>query len=384
MTATRRAVLKTGAAMVLIAAAGAVGWALTRAPGAAREPWRAARDGFGDPRLDALAYAILAPNPHNMQPWRVRLEGDDALDIHCDLDRLLPETDPPNRQITIGFGCFLELLRLAAAEKGFRAETAYFPEGEPWPTLDERPIARVRFLADSAIAGDRLFAEALRRRTSRAPFDTGRPVAPSTLDAVTAESVAGVASAATSDPAQVETLRELAVDAWRIEWSNPPTRRESIEVTRIGKREINADPWGLALAGPMMEALNAAGSLTRAKMDEPGALAYDQSMRFYERACRTAMAFIWTTTANNTRRDQLESGRAWARMQLAANARGLSVQPLSQALQEYPAMAPLYAKAHDLLAGGEGRTVQMLARLGYADAPPPAPREPLAAKLIEA
>ncbi len=382
MASTRRTILKTGGAAVIIAAG--AGWALTRAPKEAREPWRAAADGFGDVRLDALAYAILAPNPHNMQPWRIELKDDGlAFTIHCDLDRLLPETDPPNRQITIGFGCFLELFRQAAAEKGLLAEFDYFPDGEPWPTLDERPIAHVRLLEGARVPRDPLFGEVLNRRTNRAPFDESRTIESSALDAINAASVSGIDAGATTDLVLVEELRALAVDAWTAEWSNAATRRESIEVTRIGKREINADPWGLALAGPLMEGINAVGLLTREEMDVTGSTSYEQSLEFYNKACRTAAAFAWTTTATNTRRDQLEAGRAWVRMQLAANAAGIAFHPLSQALQEFPVMAPHYEKAHQLLAGGDGRTVQMLVRLGYAKAPPPAPREALTAKLIE-
>jgi hypothetical protein len=44
-----------------------------------------------DIRLDALRYAILAPNPHNLQPWRFRLEGDDSVAILHDPERRLPE-----------------------------------------------------------------------------------------------------------------------------------------------------------------------------------------------------------------------------------------------------------------------------------------------------
>lgn len=384
MTATRRALLKTGSAFVVIIGAGAAGWALTRAPNAARRPWRKAEKGFGDPRLDALAYAILAPNPHNMQPWRIRLEGEDAFTVFCDPDRLLPETDPPSRQITIGFGCFFELLRQAAAEKGLRTDVDYFPEGEPWPTLDERPVAGVRVVADETVVRDPLFGGALRRRTNRAPFDTGRPVERALLDRIVAETVPGVDAAATDDQARVEELRALTSQAWEIEWRNAPTRREGIAVTRIGKQEINSEPWGLSLSGPLMEALRTAGPLTRKNMDIDGAMAYQQTMDFYDRACRTAMAFVWSSTATNTRLDQIEAGRAWVRMQLAANEHGISFHPLSQALQEYPAMSELYQKAHAMLADEDGETVQMLARLGYAKAPPPAPREPLSAKLIAA
>lgn len=110
---SRRALLKTGAASVIVFGVTGTWWVTTRPAKTARAPWRAASEGFGDPRLDVLAYAILAPNPHNMQPWRIGMGDGLEFTVYCDLDRLLPETDPPNRQITIGFGCFLELCRQA-------------------------------------------------------------------------------------------------------------------------------------------------------------------------------------------------------------------------------------------------------------------------------
>jgi len=382
MASTRRKVLQTGGAAALIISGLGGGWSATRAPKQAREPWRVAGESLGDPRLDALAYAILAPNPHNMQPWQIRLEGNDAFSVYCDLNRVLPETDPSNRQITIGFGCFLELFRQAAAEKGWRTEFDYFPQGEPWPVLDERPIASVKISKDKAVQRDSLFGGILNRRTNRAPYDN-RIVDGVILDAITAASVDGIDAIATSDPERVEELRALAVAAWTTEWQNPSTRRESIIVTRIGKNEINGNPWGLALAGPIMEAASLANALSREDMNVPGTTSFDQTLEFYNKACRTASAFVWTTTATNTRRDQLEAGRAWVRMQLTANQAGVAFHPLSQALQEFPEMAPYYKKAHNLLDGGEGRTVQMLTRLGYAKSPPAAPREALTTKLQE-
>lgn len=378
MSVSRRAVLITGGAAILVAGGA---WTLTRAPRAAQEPWRDAQKGFGDPRLNALAYAILAPNPHNMQPWRIELDGADSFQLFCDPKRVLPETDPPNRQITIGLGCFLELFRQAAAEQGYTTDFAYFPDGEPQPVLDARPIATVRIAKDENAQRDPLFAQALFRRTNRDPFDTGRSVSESALASVTSASVPGVNAFASSENSRVEELRALTVRAWEIEWGTANTRRESINVTRIGKSEINANPWGLALSGAAIEAVAAAGVLTRENMDKAGSTAYQQSIDFYDRACRSAMAFVWSTTPSNTRRDQLETGRSWVRMHLAANASGLALQPLSQALQEFPEMAGSYRDAHAMLAA-PGETVQMLARLGYTDPVPPAPREPLTSHLI--
>lgn len=70
-------------------------------------------------------------------------------------------------------------------------------------------------------------------------------------------------------------------------------------------------------------------------------------------------------------------------MNLAATGLGLGFQPLSQALQEYPEMAAHYAAIHTRLAP-QGGTVQMLSRIGDADQPPPSPRWPLDAKIINA
>lgn len=379
---TRRSLLKTGSgAAIVVLGAGAAGWALTRAPTRAREPWSKAGTSFGDARLDALSYAILAPNPHNMQPWRVRLDGEDRLTVYCDLSRLLPETDPPNRQITIGFGCFLELLRQAAAEKGLLAEVAPFPEGEPQPVLDSRPIAAVRLVPDTDVRPDPLFAAVLARRTNRSPF-RDQPVDRQAFAEIVAASVEGVVAAGAIEGERIEALRALARDAWRVEWGLDRTRRESIAVTRIGKAEIDAKPWGLSLSGPLLEGLGLAGMLTRENMDQAGKSAYEQSIDFYIKAADTAAGFVWTSTATNSRADQLAAGRAWVRMQQAASLAGVAFHPLSQALQEFSEMAPAYDRAHEMLAHAPGATVQMLARVGYADAPPPAPREPLEAHIV--
>lgn len=376
----RRAVLVTGAAAAVVAIG--AGWALSRTPRRAQQPWRAAQAGFGDPRLDALAFAILAPSPHNMQPWRLAFDGADGVRVMVDPTRLLPETDPLSRQIVIGFGCFLEMLRLAGAASGHRADITAFPEGEDGVLAGRRPLAAVRLVEDASVAVDPLFEAALTRRTNRAPYDQNRPVARADLNALAAASVAGVRAEASGDAAFVAELRALASEAWAIEWGYEPTRRESLVVTRIGKAEIDTEPWGLSLTGPVMEGLNAVGVLTLDAMDQPGSSAYDQSQQFYERACQTAMAFVWTVSATNTRRDQLDAGRAWVRIQLEAARRGVAFQPLSQPLQEYPPMAGPYARAHAVLAP-DGGTVQMLARLGYAASPPPSPREPLETKLLE-
>ena len=380
---SRRALLTTGTASAVLLGLGGTWWATTGPARTAREPWRIASNGFGDPRLDVLAYAILAPNPHNMQPWRIGLGEGGEFTVYCDLDCLLPETDPPNRQITIGFGCFLELCRQAAAEAGLRADIAYFPEGEPQPLLDERPIAHVELFEDASVRPDPLFSTVLARRTNRLPFDTARPVDPGTLTDLESGTVDGVEVLASADAALVEELRTLTTDAWRVEWDNASTRRESIEVMHVGRAAVDAKPYGLSIDDRLSSTLGKLGLMSSEALDDPESSAYRESFKFYERACQSAMAFAWSTTPTNTRRAQLEAGRAWVRTQLIANALGLSFHPLSQALQEFPEMAEHYKRAHELLSSNEGDTVQMLARLGYAPSVGPAPRQTLESRLVQ-
>lgn len=382
MAGSRRGFLKVMGAGGVILAAGAGGWALTRDPAQARAPWRmAGSERYPDPMRRALSCAILAPNPHNMQPWRVALHSDREATLYGDLDRLLPATDPMSRQIVIGLGAFLETLALAAAQEGLAAQIAAFPDGADDASLDARPVAHIRLVDDTDVRPDPLFAAVLDRRTDRTPYDLNKPVREEALAAIAAAGAAGgVASRCLADAGLVETLRDLTWRAWAIEVETPRALQESIDVMRIGRREIETAPDGLMLAGPLMEALSIAGVLTRAKMADPASVAFAQTRDFQKPLIETAMAYATIVTEGNARLDQIAAGRAYMRQNLAATAQGVCMQPLSQALQEYPEMAGPYAEAHALLAP-EGGTVQMLARLGYGKGAKPAPRWPLEAKL---
>jgi hypothetical protein len=90
-------------------------------------------------------------------------------------------------------------------------------------------------------------------------------------------------------------------------------------------------------------------------------------------------AFLWMVSAATNRTTQVDAGRAYARVQLAATALGLAMQPLQQALQEYPEQAGPYAAIHALLQAPPraAQTVQMWARIGHAAPVGPAPRRGL-------
>jgi hypothetical protein len=369
-------VLGTGGIILAATALGAGAWVTTRDPVEAREPWNQAGRG-DDVRVRALSYAILAPNPHNRQPWQVDLSEPDVATLYCDLDRRLPMTDPFDRQITIGFGCFMELFALAAAQEGYLADVELFPQGEPSPRLDHRPLARIRLLAGAA-QPDPLFAQILLRRTNKEPYDTARSVPAGDVEAVLAASGASAPlfAGSTLDQGLIEALRDLTWQGHEIESFTPRTLQESIDLMRFGKAQIIANPDGIDLGGAFLEGLSNLGLMSPAALADPTSQAFLQGMDIYRGLIFSAMGYVWLITDGDSRAEQIIAGRAHARMHLEATARGLDVHPFSQALQEYEEMNALYGQAKQALGARPTQTVQMLSRIGYGPAVNPSPRWP--------
>lgn len=360
--------------------AGGLTWAGSRGgmPESAIAPWQGPGEGLTDPRLRAAAVAMLAPNPHNMQSWTVRLHGDDRLSLHVDLTRLLPDTDPFARQILIGQGTFLELFRMAAAAEGWRAEMTLLPEGAfPPDRLDGRSVADIRLVRDTSLRPDPLFAHHRNRRSIKEVFDTGKPVSDSELAAVAAHAGDGFAFPTTRDPSRRQALRDLAEQALVKEIETPRTLKESVDLMRIGPAEVAANPDGIDLLGPMMWWGSRLGFVSRQDILTPGTQSFQVGLDMARDQAQSAMAFGWLVTPDNSRLSQLTAGMRYLRLNLAATAAGVAMHPMSQLLQEYPEMAELQRDFLDTVGIEKPQHVQMLVRFGHAERPGPSPRRPV-------
>jgi hypothetical protein len=375
----RRFIELVGGGAVLAATAPLAGCSTTYPPAVVRA-WQPPA-ATADVRTWMLAHGLLAPNPHNRQPWIADMRRDAEITLVCDAERLLPETDPFGRQILIGCGAFIELAVIAAAERGHRVRVDMFPDGEP--SLRELPgdraVARLSVTPDAALPRDPLFAQIRRRHTNKGAFDNGRTLPATVWQGLQkAATDRGLMVGAVTGDAAMANMRRITRDSFESEILTPRTYLESARLMRIGPTEVEQNRDGIPLMGTMVRLMSAVGAFDRFEVPERGSSNYKQTMDRWS-VYETGSGYFWIASRGNSRAAQLDSGRAYVRAHLQATAAGVDMHPLSQALQEFPEVRPQYDALRALLGVGDSATtVQMLARVGYgATAFGPSPRREL-------
>jgi hypothetical protein len=172
-------------------------------------------------------------------------------------------------------------------------------------------------------------------------------------------------------------LRAISVAAITTEMTTQDKLMESVRLMRIGHDEIDANPDGIPLSGPMIETTAALGLTSHESLADQKSTSSKIGLDGLVKIYGSVPAVAWIVSAGNSRAEQLEAGRLYARANLRATSMGLAMHPMSQSLQEYPEMAALYAAIHALLGVSGGARLQMLARLGHAPPVDPAPRWPV-------
>ena len=74
--------------------------------------------------MGLVASVARAPSLHNSQPWRFRLR-DNAIELHSDPERMIPEVDPARREMLIS--CGAALYGLCLGLRRLRLCTSYRP-----------------------------------------------------------------------------------------------------------------------------------------------------------------------------------------------------------------------------------------------------------------
>jgi len=326
----RRRILKIVGATVVVAGS-ALAWrafdqgVFSAGSGAAYEPWKnwQADDSLRPLRL--VRAAILAANPHNSQPWRFRV-ADNAIDVFADAGRNIGAIDPFLRELTMGAGCALENLLIAAASEGYAAEVTLPPDpGNP------AHAARI-LLSPGTRVVSQLYDAIPRRHTNRGPYEPGRSVPADALDALAAlgADLPGTRVIWFSTPEARARVGELIVAAAEAIVADRQQSADSARWFRTSWQQLQAMRDGITLDAQSLPPLvNATAKILPPLSQESADRAWLQATR--ERHVATAAAFGLITVPNA--RDnamRIRGGRLWQRMHLWATTQGLAVQPLNQ------------------------------------------------------
>jgi nitroreductase len=331
------------------------------------------------PLLKAISYGILAPNPHNTQAWRFRPLSDSAALLCIDERRLLPETDPPGRQIHIGAGCCIETLAIGMSTHGYATEVEYLPEGSHG--LEEygrKPVARVVLIPDGASTPDRLADFIPLRQTNRKPYQG---------PFLTPDELARIRSEAADDSSQliIITRREemgplldIFYRAWEIEATTPRLYEETRIWFRFDERQRRAHRDGLSVPQLGVDGLKRRLIEFALRNGNPkqwfSPRSIRSSLKSYRGGIDSAKGVVLLKTKSNEQVAWLRAGRAFARLGLVLTRLGLTSHPYSQVLEEFPEMAGLQAEFNKLVGVREPEKVQMAIRVGRAERAYPAPR----------
>ncbi|RKF17539.1 twin-arginine translocation pathway signal protein [Alginatibacterium sediminis] len=350
--------------------------------------WGTASLEQSDIRLKLIALAMLCPNPHNIQPWLIKMTSDTSFDLYVDQTRLLPQTDPVARQIHIGQGTFLETLSIAASGHGYQAEISYFPEGEysNQETL-EKPVASITLVKQDTTVVDELYPYLLERQSNKREYNNHRlsETEKSKLGAFNLRSNEGkpVSQLLFIDkPEASQYMQEVLTKAMAIEVSNKQRDLETIALFRFNDAEIAKyrDGFGLAHSGVTgFKKIVAETLFLSRKSAEKDSTAFgEQSVQFTKTVSESTASFALLSSPGNSRQQQVQVGREYCRLNLTSTKMGIAQHPMSQVLQEYQDMLPLQEDFKQYFSIPENHTVQMLVRLGHAAKTAHTPRRAVA------
>ena len=199
-----------------------------------------------------LAHALLAPSPHNVQPWRVRILDDTNAELWIEKRRTLPKEDVTGSFIILTMGIFIETLRIVASHHGLALEDEpiHAPDWYAAEHLESMagplfPFARLRLRTDDAIEPGPALELLDRRRTSRLPYGPDPVDAAASLRLDEVARAWGHRYAQITDAARIERLLDLNVDAVFEDLNHAPYHDELVGWIRYTHAESGAHRDGL-------------------------------------------------------------------------------------------------------------------------------------------
>ncbi len=309
-----------------------------------------------------LTTAALAPSLHNSQPWWFRLLPD-RIELHADLSRALPATDPEARELHLSCGAALFNLRLALMALGIRPLVTLLPGAEaPGALATVRRGGRIQL--NEEMHG--LLMAVPARRTNRRPLlDTPVPTAHQRIMVRAAELERSLLQVVT-DRSERAQLQRFVVRAYRHQLTD-----EDVQA------ELSA--WTSAHAATGLGVQLRSGAPRPGPRDEwllrdffPG----ERDEHMPGEDCESGQLMAVLCSFYEGRLGELQAGQAMQRVLLAATTLGLSASFLAQPVE----VPGIRAELRRTLGGS--LVPQIMLRIGSGFAVPATPRRSVEDLLI--
>jgi hypothetical protein len=323
-----------------------------------------------------LEYARWTPSPHNIQSWRISCESAHQATLYYDPTRLIPDTDPHGQFATIGFGIFLEYLRIAASHAGYTLT---------WTPLCERvdpavsaPTPFFALELQEGATPDTLPLQLIQsRQTSRLAYDNSRPITTSALEdlRIVAQEF-GHDFTFSTKKAMVSWLLHLNADTLFYDMDEPLTRSEVRRWLRYSEREAEHRKDGLSARCMRMP-----GWLMRIFFEHHALLTVPLIRKivwlYYRRSMQGTSTVAWMAGKMSNTADWIRAGQMLGRFWLVMAKENIYLHPFGSVITNPMAHGRLSEK----IAYGESNQSEkssaplwMVMRLGYSDTPPQSKR----------
>ncbi|MEL4308037.1 Acg family FMN-binding oxidoreductase [Joostella sp. CR20] len=328
-------------------------------------------DVFSQPILKAIALGINAPSPHNTQSWKFKIIDSVNMLLYVDENILLPETDPPSRQIHMGAGCFIETAVLGAQRYGYDADVVYFPEGYQGKVdFGQKPVASIS-LKKGRETKDPLEKYIESRQTNRRKY-RGDIITHEEFD--TLKTLSGAShSKLKFINTNFEPYFNLFYKGFEIESKTFNTNEETRNLFRFNEQQRAEKGDGISI--PQMGykglmAILAEKSLAMGDKEKwHSEKSISLSLKNVQKGIDSTKGIVVWYTENNEFIDWIKSGRDFVRFSLALIKLGLYAHPYNQVIQEYKEMEAVQSEMNALLEIEAPQKIQMIVRLGRSSKP---------------
>ncbi len=333
---------------------------------------RANPNDYTKPVMKAIAYGITAPSPHNTQSWYVdTITGTEML---LYVKQVLPETDPPARQIHMGADCFIECVAVGMSNEGYETKVEYFPNGEykiAANQLAEKPVAKITLIKNPRLQKDVLYDYIYQRGTNRKPYE-GKMITQdefAQIKALTGNTHSEMIFITGEN--EMQPYLGIFSKAMEIETKTRLTNEETRKMFRFSEEERKEKGDGISI--PQMGYEGMIEKIAEKSLDNGDSITWHSDKNFkatmkgINKGINSSKGIIMFKTNTNNMTDWVLSGRDYVRYNIAIAKLGLVTHPYNQVIQEYAEMNELQKEFDQLTKTARNEKIQMIVRIGRAE-----------------